>query len=56
MEPLDSLFCYSCDKPTGHETRYMSELSFTGKLLVCKDCGETIREPFGGRPVAECCG
>jgi len=51
----EPLWCYCCDRPTSHEARYMSELSFTGKLLVCNECGETIREPIRG-PISECCG
>lgn len=39
---------YSCDNKTVHEVRFMSELNFTGKLLVCTMCGETVREPMIG--------
>src|SRR6266705_209481 len=46
-QELKLLWCYSCDRLTGHEIRYMSELCFVGKLLVCQLCGETIREPVG---------
>src|SRR5712692_9258642 len=54
-QTLEPVWCHSCDRPTSHQTRYISELSFTGRLLVCSECGETIREPIGG-PVSECCG
>lgn len=48
-QALDTLFCYSCDRLTNHETRYMSGPSFIGKLLVSRECGEIIKEPVGGR-------
>ncbi len=42
------LWCYTCDRPTAHEIRYRSDPKFTGKLLVCRECGETIKQLLGG--------
>ncbi len=33
---------------TIHEVRFMSELNFVRKLLVCTMCGETVRQPMIG--------
>jgi len=30
---------------TGNELRYLAQPDFTGKLLICKKSGETMREP-----------
>jgi hypothetical protein len=34
------------DIPTIHETRYRSDNEFTGKILACEHCGETVFEPL----------
>ena len=47
-------WCYACDSNTGHEVRYMSEHDFIGKILVCKDCGEKIKQPIGGPGCSDC--
>src|SRR5881397_467306 len=41
----EKVWCYSCDAVTGHELRYMAQPDFTGKLLICKRCGETVKKP-----------
>ncbi len=45
---LARIWCYTCDGSTAHEVRYRSELDFVGKILVCRECGERIKEPLGG--------
>jgi len=47
-------WCYSCDTNTSHEIRYMSEHEFIGKILVCKNCGEKIKQPIGGPGCSDC--
>ena len=47
-------WCYSCDTNTSHEIRYMSEHEFIGKILVCRDCGEKIKQPIGGPGCSDC--
>ena len=44
----DAFWCSTCNRATTHEVRYMSEFTFTGKLLVCAECGETVKEPLDG--------
>ncbi len=41
----ERVWCYSCDCATSHEVRYMSELDLVDKILVCRECGERIKEP-----------
>lgn len=50
---IEDLWCYSCDNKTIHQICYMSELNFTGKLLICTLCGETVKQPVVGQ--AGCC-
>ena len=48
------LWCYGCGRSTEHELRYRSDPDFTGKLLVCQTCGETVKEPLGGSGCTDC--
>ncbi len=43
----ERLFCYTCDRTTNHEVRYRSNLGIIEKLLVCRMCSETVKEPVG---------
>ncbi len=42
------VWCDTCDRPTPREVRYRSDQVFVGKLLVCTECGEMIKQPLGG--------
>ena len=46
-QTLGILWCYACNKSTAHEVGFRSDPEFIGKLLVCRDWGDTIREPLG---------
>jgi hypothetical protein len=46
VEDTSFLWCYSCERSTAHEVRYRSDPEFIGSLLVCRDCGESVKEPL----------
>lgn len=54
LEHDNFLSCYGCDRLAGHEVRYRSDAEFTGKLLVCQDCCETVKQPLGGPGCDDC--
>jgi len=37
----EKVWRYSCDAVL----RYIAQPDFTGKLLICKRCGETVKKP-----------
>jgi transcription elongation factor Elf1 len=50
MQDQDGIaWCYFCGKLTMHQVSYHSDPRFTGKILVCRVCGETVKLRLGGQ-------
>jgi len=47
MARANIIWCGICEKQTPHDIRHIFASNFIGKLLVCRNCGETVRRPLG---------